>query len=147
MMDPLKIHPIFFSKEATSFQKRLYSRRFHGVSSREQNEEKADATLVLAIAQVIQEGEYREVSVLVPENLKTWVSGRIIEMAKTCTNTLKSDPRKKVTLPIARKLLESIKPRTPNIGKILMTSEPPCWVAIGYSREDILPAWLMERLM
>jgi hypothetical protein len=147
MMDPLKIHPIFFSKEASPFQKRLYSRRFHGVSSKEKNEEKADAILVIAVAQALDNGEYREVPVLVPENLKLWVSGRIIEMAKTCTKTLKSDPRKKVTLPIARKLLESIKPRTPNIGKILMTSEPPCWVAIGYSRDDLLPPWLLERLM
>lgn len=147
-MDPLKIHPIFFSTEATSFQKRLYTKRFRGVSSKEKSEERTDATLVLAVTQVIEGGEFREVPILVPENFKTWVTGRIILMAKTCTATLKADSRKKVTLPIARKLLESIKPMTPNLGQILTTSsEPTCWVAIGYSRDDILPSWFSERLM
>jgi hypothetical protein len=147
-MDPLKIHPVFFATEATSFQKKLYTRRLRGVSSREKNEEKADATLIMAVAQVLEAGEFREVPILVPDSWKVWVSSRIIGMAKTCTSTLRSDPRKKVTLPIARKLLESIKPMTPNIGQLLTTSEgPPCWVAIGYTRDDLLPNWLLERLL
>jgi hypothetical protein len=147
MMDPLKIHPVFFTTEATSFQKKLYTRRLHGVSSREKNAEKADATLILAVTQVIEAGEFREVPILIPDTWKTWVGARIVEMAHTCTNTLRSDPRKKVTLPIARRLLESIKPMTPNIGQFLTTSEPPCWVAIGYTRDDLLPPWLIERLL
>lgn len=147
MMDPSKIHPVFFAKEATSFQRKFYAKRFQGVSSKDQNEEKADATLIIAVAQVIHEGKFREVPILVPENWKTWVSSRIVGMAKTCTSTLRADSRKKVTLPIARKLLESIKPMTPNIGQILTSSEPPCWVAIGYSRDDLLPTWLVDRLL
>jgi len=147
-MDPLKIHPIFFSQGATSFQKRLYARRFHGVSLKEKNEEKTDATLLVAVSQVLYEGAYREVPILIPEDWKSWVSSRIVCMAKTCTSTLRADSRKKVTLPIARKLLESIKPMTPNLGQILMTSDPPpCWVAIGYSRDDLIPTWFSERLM
>ena len=139
-MDPLKIHPVFFAKEATSFQRRFYSKRLHGVSLKDQNEEKADATLLIAVAQVLEGGTFREVPILVPEDWKTWVSSRIMGMAKT-------DPRKTVTLPIARKLLESIKPMTPNLGQLLTTSEPPCWVAIGYSRDDLLPRWFTERLL
>ena len=147
MMDPLKIHPVFFAQGATSFQKRLYAKRLHGVSLKDQNEEKADATLLLAVAQVLEGGTFREVPILVPDDWKAWVSGRIVIMAKTCTGTLRSDSRKKTTLPIARKLLESIKIMTPNLGQLLTTSEPPCWVAIGYSREDLLPKWFAERLL
>lgn len=147
MMDPLKIHPVFFTKEATSFQKRFYAKKLHGVSLKDKNEEKADATLLLAVAQVLTDGSLQEVPILIPEELKTWVNSRIVLMAKTCTSTLRSDPRKKVTLPIARKLLESIKPMTPNLGQLLTTSEPPCWVAIGYSRDDLLPKWFTERLL
>jgi hypothetical protein len=142
MLDPLKIHPVFFTKEATSFQKKLYARRLHGVSSKEQNEEKADATLLIAVAQVLDEGKFREVPILVPDDWRAWVSSRIVCMAKTCTIILRSDPRRRKTLPIARKLLESIKPMTPIIGQLLTTSEPPCWVAIGYSRDDLLPPWV-----
>lgn len=147
MMDPLKIHPVFFAKEATNFQKRFYAKRLHGVSLKEKNEERADATLLLAVAQVLEEGSLREVPILVPEEWKTWVSSRIVLMAKTCTSTLRLDSRKKTTLPIARKLLESIKPMTPILGQLLTTQEPPCWVAIGYSRDDLLPKWLTERLL
>ena len=146
-MDPLKIHPVFFTKEATSFQKRFYAKKLQGVSLKDKNEEKADATLLIAVAQVLTDGSLQEVPILIPEELKTWVNSRIVLMAKTCTSTLRSDPRKKVTLPIARKLLESIKPMTPNLGQLLTTSEPPCWVAIGYSRDDLLPKWFTERLL
>jgi hypothetical protein len=147
MLDPLKIHPIFSTKEITSFQRKLYAKRFQGVSSKDRNEEKSDSILIIAVSQVLHEGKFREVPILVPEDWKTWVSSRIVGMARTCTSTLRSDSRKKITLPIARKLLESIKPMTPNIGQILTTSEPPCWVAIGYSRDDLLPNWLVERLL
>lgn len=147
MMDPSKIHPVFFAEAATSFQRKLYAKRFQGVSSKEQNEEKANAILIIAVAQVIHEGGFREVPILVPESWKTWVSSRIVGMAKTCTSTLRADSRKKITLPIARKLLESIKPMTPNIGQILTSPEPPCWVAIGYSRDELLPTWLVDRLL
>jgi hypothetical protein len=146
-MDPLKIHPVFFIKEATSFQKKLYLRRLHGVSSKDKNEEKADATLLIAITQVLDGGKFREVPILVPDDWKTWVNGRIVCMAKTCTSILRSDSRKKVTLPIARKLLESIKPMTPNISQLLTTTEPPCWVSIGYSRDDLLPSWFSEGIL
>jgi hypothetical protein len=147
MMDPLKIHPVFFATEATSLQKKLYSRRLRGVSSREKSTEKADATLIMAVTQVIESGEFREVPILVPENWKAWVGARIVEMAHTCTNTLRSDYRRKITLPLARKLLESIKPMTPNIGQILVISEPSCWVSIGYTRDDLLPTWMLDRLL
>ena len=117
------------------------------MSSKDKNEEKADATLLIAVAQVLDEGKFREVPILVPDDWKTWVSSRIVIMAKTCTGTLRSDSRKKVTLPIARKLLESIKPMTPNIGQLLTTSEPPCWVSIGYSRDDLVPLWVSEGIL
>lgn len=146
-MDPLKIHPVFLAKKATAIQRKLYTKRFQGVSSKEKDEEKADAILIIAVAQVIHEGNYREVPILVPESWKSWVSSRIVCMAKTCTSTLRLDSRKKATLPIARKLLESIKPMTPNIGQILTSPEPPCWVAIGYTRDELLPTWLVERLL
>ena len=146
MLDPRLVHFIFLRKEFTEFHRKLYELRLHGVSLKGKDDDKADATIVLALSQAVENKTIHPVFILVPENMKPWVISRIAEMAKTCTQLLRSNKRKNVSLPGARNLVASLHLSQKKTSQLFVMAEPERWVAIGYSKSDPIPEWMQNGL-
>lgn len=149
-MTPMKLHQIFVGPVMTDFQVALYRNpKAHGVSSKENNPENIDATIILAISRVVANGSCNQVNVIVPQELRKAVIERVHLMAKTFTGCVRKlpdqDSRKKTSV-IARKLLESLHLPETRVNHIFSIQEPSRWVAIGYSSQDPLPEWLSKGL-
>jgi hypothetical protein len=150
MLTPLKLHQLFVGPTVTEMQTSLYQNpNAHGMSSKEKDSEKVDATVILALSRVIENGSCNRVHVIVQQDLRTLVFDRIHVMAKTFTESVKKLPdvkhRKKSSV-IARKLLESLHLPETRVNHIFSIPEPERWVAIGYSTQDPLPEWLSKGL-
>jgi len=149
-MTPLKLHQLFVGPVVTELQTSLYQNpKTHGVSSKENDPESIDATLILAISRVADNGSCNRVHVIVPKDLRKAVIERVHLMAKNFTGCVKKlpnlDSRKKSSI-IARKLLESLHLPETRVNHIFSIPEPNRWVAIGYSSQDPLPEWLSKGL-
>ena len=149
-MTPLKLHQLFVGPVVTELQMSLYHNpKTHGVSSKENDPESIDATLILAISRVADNGSCNRVRVIVPQDLRKAVIERVHLMAKNFTGCVKKlpnlDSRKKSSI-IARKLLESLHLPETRVNHIFSIPEPNRWVAIGYSSQDPLPEWLRKGL-
>jgi hypothetical protein len=150
MMTPLKLHQLFVGPVVTEVQLSLYQTpKAHGVSSKEDSPENIDATIILAISRVADNGSCNRVHVIVPQELRKSVIERVHLMAKNFTGCVKRlpdlDSRKKSSV-IARKLLESLHLPETRVNHIFSIPEPSRWVAIGYSSEEPLPEWLSKGL-
>ena len=88
-MEPIEAHSNLFGVKVppTERQKAFYSNTVaRGFSSKERDPELTDATLICALAQVIDpsaKGVYNQVFLFFPEDQKPWVVSRIHNLAKT----------------------------------------------------------------
>lgn len=150
MITPLKLHQLFVGPAVTETQTSLYQNpKSHGVSSKDNSPDNIDATIILAISRVVDNGSCNRVHVIVPQELRKSVIERIHLMALTFTGCVKrlsdQDTRKKSSV-IARRLLESLHLPETRVNHIFSIPEPSRWVAIGYSSQDPLPEWLSKGL-
>lgn len=150
MLTPLKFHQLFVGPDVTEVQTSLYQNpKSHGVSSKDNNPENIDATIILALSRVVDSGSCTRVHVIVPQDLRKAVIERIHLMALTFTGCVKRLPdqgTRKKSSAIARRLLESLHLPETRVNHIFSIPEPSKWVAIGYSSQDPLPEWFSKGL-
>lgn len=154
-MEPIEAHSNLFGVKVppTERQKAFYSNTVaRGFSSKERDPELTDATLICALAQVIDpsaKGVYNKVFLFFPEDQKPWVVSRIHNLAKTTMTRMQpvlKDERGKKAIAHVRQWLEVI--QLGSIEHWKDSSPPERWAAFGYRLDDPgLPEWLKAALV
>jgi len=154
-MDPLEVGSILFGAKylPTGRQQTLYSNpSAHGFSSVEVTEELVDATLVLALAQVIDlpnpDRVYHEVFLFFPTAQKSLVVSRIHNLAKVTMDRLRpilNEKRGQLAIAHVRKWLEVLQ-----LGPVenwRNPAPPERWAALGYCANPKYPQWFVRGLV
>jgi len=151
MANRISVHEIFVGTTLTSQQNALYESAFgRGFSTKNPEPSLVDATLVLALSMAKGDGEgvYSKVLIYAPSNLHKMVFEQIHKLAVNLTirvSSYKQLERKKKSMEVARNWLEVLMVGAPKLGDL--SEEPERWVAIGYSKDDLLPDWLKKALL
>lgn len=152
-MESLEAHIQLFGRKAepTELQKEFYAQGVkRGFSSHEQEPEQADATLIRALAQVL-EGKpptYHEVYLFFPASHKLWVHSRIHNIASATMKRLQpilKEAKGKAAISHVRQWLETIK-----LGPLeawASETPPERWALLGYTTEDNIPEWAKSALL
>jgi hypothetical protein len=146
----------FLGRNPTELQLELYVKGARGVSSKERDPEKTDAVLFIAMGQAKESGtdNYHQVYVITPVTEKPWVLERIYNLALAWTDRVKQAKAAKVksnkpvdtraTMKLAKTWLERLQVGCPSSWEDF--PPPERWVAIGYTKEDAIPAWMRDAL-
>lgn len=149
--DPTKIrnlHTLWFDEEPTERQGALYDAYpdARGYSDVAKDPELFRAVLHLALVQAIPpDGDQQNLPkpyVFYPKTHDDWVLEQIRVNAEAIFTRLRAEKRVKA----AKFLGDCFQALLLGHLVFQMSGEPPCWVAVGFKREDALPQWLAGRL-
>lgn len=140
-----EFHEMVLGTAPTAEQVRLYNQfpDFRGISDRTQDPEVAEAVLLLALRTGTAQDR---VFVLAPQSHEEWLLARCEAMAMTCFDGCRKYPpsRAKELIYGYTCLFQKLK----MTGRLLqLREEPQHWVSFGFAVDDLLPAWMSNRLL
>lgn len=143
--DPSTVHSRLFGREPSETQKRLYDAYMEenrrGFSGRELDSEKFMSTLVIALTQTRDQGEFVKVPLIVPEKHKAWILGHIKSAAKVASRNHKDND---AGILVIRNTFTSIFLDQKSLQE---KTGPKHWAAFGFSTKDASPGWLKAGLL
>lgn len=138
-------HQIVLGRDPNADQLRLYNKfpNFRGISDAQRDVKIAEAVILLGLRSGTVDST---VLVFAPQAMEEWFLQQCDVMATSCFESCRRYE--------AQRAKELIDGYTRLFQKLKMTSrplqlseEPAHWVSFGFTREDVLPAWMTPRLL
>lgn len=137
-------HKTVLGTEPTAEQSRLYSSypKYRGIADRTLDPKVAEAVLILALRSGFAQDK---VLVLAPIQHEAWMLQQFDLIVTTAFEGCKSYPtRVKQMVAGYTQLFKKVA----LTGRLLqLQREPQYWVSFGFVQEDLLPAWMPQRLL